>query len=112
MGLQCSRSAGVRAGGDNGLASVHVHAKVLAGAVLERMLLAQLVQYVCCVKAGVVAELAGDDLQGLCICIDNQLRLAGYRPGVVPQIPAGESKRQLELCAGKPVLLRLVISML
>lgn len=50
------------------------------------MLGAELVEDVGGVEAGVVAELAGDDLQGLGVGADQQLLLAGDGPRVVPQV--------------------------
>lgn len=68
---------------------VHVHAEVFAGAVLEGVLLAELVEDVGGVKAGVVAELARDYLQGARKRDHEQLLPPGYRARVVPQPPAG-----------------------
>lgn len=70
-----------------GLTSRDVDAEVLSGLVLERVLLAELVQDVGRVKARIVTELTWDDLECLRVRIDEQLRLARYRPGVVSQIP-------------------------
>lgn len=47
---------------------------------------AQLVQDVRGVEAGVVAQLSGDDLQGLGVRSDQQLLLSGDGPGVIPQV--------------------------
>ena len=47
---------------------------------------AQLVQDVGGVEAGVVAQLSGDDLQGLGVRSDQQLLLPGDGPGIVPQV--------------------------
>lgn len=47
---------------------------------------AQLVQDVGGVEAGVVAQLPGDDLQGLGVRSDQQLLLARDGPGVVAQV--------------------------
>ncbi len=49
----------------------------LARAVRLRVLVAQLVEHVGCVEAGVVAQLAGDDLQRLGVRLDEQLGLQG-----------------------------------
>jgi hypothetical protein len=57
----------------------------LAAAVCQCMLLPQLVEHVCCVKACVVAQLAWDGLQRLCVRVDEQLRLAGDGARVVTQ---------------------------
>ena len=52
------------------------------------MLLSQLVQHVCCVEAGVITQLAGDDLQCLGIGADEQLGFASNRSGMIPEMPA------------------------
>lgn len=46
----------------------------------------QLVEDVGGVEAGVVAQLAGDDLQGLGVRSDQQLLLPRDGPGVIPQV--------------------------
>ena len=53
-----------------------------------RMLLAQLVQHVGGVEAGVVAQLARDDLQRLGKRVDEELGLARDRARGVAQLPA------------------------
>ena len=70
---------------------VDVHAEVAPGAVLVRVLLAQLVQHVGGVEAGVVAQLARDDLQRLGKRVDEELGLARDRARVVAQLPARPS---------------------
>lgn len=67
---------------------VDVNAKVLARAVLEGMLLAQLVEDVGGIEACVVAELARDDLQSARKRDHEQLLPARYRARMVPQPPA------------------------
>ena len=47
---------------------------------------AQFVQDVGGVEAGVVAQLPGDDLQGLGVRSDQQLLFPGDGPGVIPQV--------------------------
>lgn len=47
---------------------------------------AQLVEDVGGVKAGVVAQLAGDDLQSFGVRSDEQLLLPRNGPGVIPQV--------------------------
>lgn len=46
----------------------------------------QFVQDVCGVEAGVVAQLSGDDLQGLGVCSNQELLFSGDGPRVVPQV--------------------------
>ncbi len=67
---------------------VDIHAKVAPGAVLQRVLLAQLVEHVGGVEAGVVAQLPRDDLQCLGERVDEELRLARDGARVVAQLPA------------------------
>lgn len=62
--------------GPAGRTRVDIHAEVAPRAVLQRVLLAQLIQHVSGVKAGVVAQLARDDLQRLGKRVDEQLRFA------------------------------------
>lgn len=50
------------------------------------MLGSQLVEDVGGIKAGIVAELPGNDLEGFCVRANQQLLLAGNGPGVVPQV--------------------------
>lgn len=50
------------------------------------MLRSQLVEDVGGVEAGVVAQLPGDDLQGLGVRSDQQLLFPGDSPGVIPQV--------------------------
>lgn len=57
----------------------------LSRVVCLEVLLPELVEHICCVKAGVVAQLAGDDLQGLGVGLDEQLRLAAVCQGVLAQ---------------------------
>lgn len=47
---------------------------------------AQFVQDVCCVKAGVVTQLSGDDLQGLGVRSNQQLLFSRDGPGIIPQV--------------------------
>lgn len=47
---------------------------------------AELVEDVGGVEAGVVAELAGNDLQGFGVSADQQLLFAWNGPGIVPQV--------------------------
>lgn len=58
---------------------------------------AQFVQDVGGVEAGVVAQLSGDDLQGLGVCADQQLLFSGDGSGVIPQV-----LRQLHLNGTSP----------
>lgn len=46
----------------------------------------QFVQNVGGVKAGVVAQLPGDDFQGLGVCSDQQLLFPRDGPGIIPQV--------------------------
>lgn len=46
----------------------------------------QLVQDVGSVEAGVIAQLSGDDLQGLGVRSDQQLLFSRDRPGIIPQV--------------------------
>lgn len=50
------------------------------------MLGAQFVQDVSGVKAGVVAQLSGDDLQGFGVRSNQQLLFSRDGPGVIPQV--------------------------
>lgn len=74
-----------------GPTSVDIHPKIVCLRILGGMLLPQAVQDVCSVQAGVVTELPGDDLQSLGKGVDEQLRLAGNGPRMIPQIPARHS---------------------
>ncbi len=76
------------AGQTRGVTCADIDAKVLAGAVLEGVLLAQLVEHVGGVKAGVVAELARDDLQGARKRDHEQLLPPRDRARMVSQPPA------------------------
>lgn len=46
----------------------------------------QFVQNVCGIKAGVVTQLSGDDLQGLGVRSDQQLLFSRDGPGIIPQV--------------------------
>lgn len=46
----------------------------------------ELVEDISCIKASVVTQLSGNDLQGFCIGSDQQLLLAWDGPGIIPQI--------------------------
>lgn len=89
-----------------GRTCVDINAKVLAGAVLEGVLLAQLVEHVGGVEAGVVAELTRDDLQGARECDHEQLLPPRNRARMVSQPPAQSPSRTAQLLAiqtSKPV---------
>lgn len=69
---------------------VDIHTKVVAISRLRSMLLPELVEDICCIKASIVTELPGDDLKSLGIRIDEQLRLASNCASMVSQKPANQ----------------------
>lgn len=56
------------------------------------MLLPELIEHICRIKASIVAQLPWNDLQCLGIRIDEQLRLASNCAGVIPQEPTARQK--------------------
>lgn len=61
--------------------------------ILGRMLLPQAVEDVSGIQACIVAELPGDDLQGLGKGVDEQLRLASNSPRMISQVPVQTLKK-------------------
>lgn len=73
---------------------IDIYPKVYAISSLGCVLLPQLIEYIGGIEPSIITQLAGNDLQCLCIGIDEQLRLASNCPSMIPQKSA--SGRQLK----------------
>lgn len=70
--------------------SIDIDSKFAARMVLHGMLLPELVEDISRIKSRVVAQLSGDDFQGLGEGIDKQLILPSNAPGMLSQVPASK----------------------